>query len=125
MRVHVRVGSIPWTRPAIWDDVVSIPGTSESVRTLRPLSCSLRIRILVRVLLGIGAVRIGQILVTSGGVWIGVWVRLLLDRRRVGWNGDRWVVGGCVWVSAVWIVRNALLMRHGGMICARTFRMAK
>ena len=65
VRVHVRVRSVPRTRSAIWDDVVSVPRPSESVGTLRPLSRSLRVRILERVLLGVGTVRVDQILVTS------------------------------------------------------------
>ena len=50
---------------------------------------------------------------------------LLLDGRRMGWSGDRWVVVGCKWVSAIWIVRRALLGGHGRMIYARMFRTAR
>ena len=58
VRVRVSVGSVSWTRVIIWDDVVSIPRPSNGVGTLRSLSCSLRVRILVRILLGMGAVRV-------------------------------------------------------------------
>ena len=81
------VGNVPWAHLTIGDDVVSVPRPSERVRTLRSLSCSLCVWILERI------VRVDKILVTPGGVRIGVLV-LLLDRRRVGWNGTWWVVGG-------------------------------
>ena len=103
----------------IGNDVASVPGPSERVRALRALSCSLCIRILERI------VRVDQILVTPGGVRIGVWVWLLLDRGRVGWNGTRRIVGGREWVRAVRVIRSALLMGYSGVIYARTFRMAK
>jgi len=43
----------------------------------------------------------------------------------MGWNRARWVVGGCEWVSAIRIVRSALLMGYSRVIYARTFRMAR
>lgn len=69
-------------------------------------------------MLRVGAVRVGQILVATGWIWIGVWVWLLWDGRRMGGGGDQRVVG-CVWISVVWIVRGALLVGCGGMIYAR------
>lgn len=119
IRVHIRVGNVSRAHLAIWDGVVSVPRPSECVRTLRSLSSSLRVRILVRV---ISAVRVNQILVTPRGIWIAVWVwLLLLDRRRMGWNGGRRVVG-CGRVNVIRIIRSALLMGRSGMIYARAFR---
>ena len=127
IRVDVRVKSVSWTGLTVWNNVVSIPRPSESVRTLRSLSYSLRVRIRVGIILRVGAVGVSQILVTSRGVWIGIWVwlLLLLDGRGMGGNGDRWVVVGCKWVRAIRIVRSGLLRGRGGMIYARTFRTAR
>lgn len=58
---------------------------------------------------------VGQILVIAGGIWIGVWIWLLWDGRRMG-RDDLWVVAGCERISTVRIVRSALLVGDGRMI---------